>query len=114
MSTVKKICGYWVDQNGNRWEAAIYSKKEAEESGLESSKNCTNCFHSEYLENCIDCNDCDDCSYCVECTDCQKSSNLNNCTGCVSCVNCDCLEDQRGKKNKVVCILTNRLINKGK
>ena len=62
--------GYWIDENGNRWNDSC-DKERAKE--LSSSMiNCYNCY------NCCDCYYCDNCDNC------------SNCYYCNNCSNCKC------------------------
>lgn len=75
---MKKIDGYWVDENGNRWNDC--SKERAKE--LSSS-----------MINCYNCNNCCGCHYCHNCHYCDNCRNCHNCWGCQYCRVCQDCED---------------------
>lgn len=51
---VERVGWFWIDENGNKWNARYFSKEEA----LDYSKSLINC------ENCINCYDSDNCRKC--------------------------------------------------
>jgi len=79
---MKKIDGYWVDENNNSWHA----KNRTEEQAVK---------YSESLVDCINCVDCTNCRGCIGCTNCIK------CVGCVDCRDCKECVDCRYRENEV-------------
>jgi hypothetical protein len=61
---------YWMDTNGNKWNANDFKEDRARRL-------------SKTLENCIDCTDCSHCTDCIDCTKCIGCSNCTNCTNLV-------------------------------
>lgn len=54
---VKNIDGYYVDENGNKWDENTNSEIDAK-------------IKSDSLKNCKNCINCSDCSDCYRCSDC--------------------------------------------
>ena len=54
---MKKVKGFWVDENENRWDCKKYSLDKA----IELSKSLIKCYN---------CNNCENCQYCHSCFDC--------------------------------------------
>ena len=69
---------YYVDENNNKWDMEIFSKKEADECS-ETLVNCNNCYDCSYCKNCNDCNNCNDCYFCKNCYDCYFCKNCYDC-----------------------------------
>lgn len=87
--TVKLIDGFYVDENGNKWDSNKFTKYEAT-------------WHSKSLGDCHDCIDCINCEYCVDCincTDCYFCTECNNCKNCEKCYNCVDLNNQINSSN---------------
>lgn len=80
---MKKVKGYWVDKNGNKWDATLYTKDQA-------------LGYSISLYNCKDCINCTDCTKCEHCIDCVACHNCLGCFRCMSCKNCNFCEHCRG------------------
>ena len=72
--------GYWIDENGNRWND--YCSEERAKELSSSMINCCNCY------NCSDCSDCSDCCNCRDCSDCCNCDNCRDCSGCSDCRYC--------------------------
>ena len=78
---MKKVNGFWTDENNNKWDCDYYTKERA----IQLSKTLINC------RDCRDCLDCSDCRYCSNCLDCSDCRNCSNCLDCSDCSNCsDC------------------------
>ena len=45
---MEKIGNYWIDKNGNKWDAGLFTEKQAEKISL-TLINCTDC------DNCYKC-----------------------------------------------------------
>ena len=93
---MNKINNFYVDKNNNRWDADIYTKKEAMTyseslvncSDCHNCHNCRNCSYCSYCHNCSECRNCSDCSYCGNCSDCSNCGNCSYCSNCRDCSNC--------------------------
>ena len=71
--------GYWMDENGNYWNATTTTGKQA----VEYSKSLVNC------KGCKDCKGCTSCVYCNECRACIDCVNCNYTNRCIHCFCCD-------------------------
>ena len=58
---MKKINGYWVDENGNKWNCCLYDEETA----------------VRYSKILINRTDCEDCRYFIRCTNCTDCGFLN-------------------------------------
>ena len=77
--------GYWIDENGNRWNDC--DKERAKE--LSSSMiNCHDCCNCSYCRGCYDCCNCSYCRYCRGCYDCRDCRGCRGCRGCYDCRGC--------------------------
>lgn len=88
---LKKINGYWMDENNNRWDTKIYTKEQAEKFSKSlvdcyNCYNCDNCYNCRYCDYCNNCHNCHQCSYCGNC---RYSSNCYNCYDCRYCDYCN-------------------------
>lgn len=70
---MNKINNFYVDENNNRWDADIYTKKEA----------------MTYSESLVNCHNCSDCSCCSDCSDCSNCHNCRDCSYCRNCSDCN-------------------------
>ena len=77
---MKKINGFWVDENNNSWDCRSYSEEDA----IKYSETLINCINCINCSNCINCRNCSNCSNCSYCSDCSNCSNCSNCSGCSS------------------------------
>lgn len=78
---MKQINGYWVDEDGNRWDCKKFTREQAEKFS-KSLVNCQDCY------NCCDCISCNSCWYCKYCIDCIDCCDCNNCYDCDFCNYC--------------------------
>lgn len=98
---MKKIDGYYVDENGNKWSENLFS----EEKAIKFSETMVGC------RECTDCEDCRDCSFCTNCTNCDYCDYCNNCvdcincTSCINCVTCNACSDCDDCKECANCVL---------
>lgn len=92
---MKKVNGYWVDENENKWYANSCSKKQAEE----FSKTLIDCVGCRDCRNCVGCQDCNGCTgsnYCQHCTSCHGCISCSWCSHCFNCRNCnDCIRCEK-------------------
>lgn len=65
---MKRIRDYWVDEEGNKWNAHLFTEEEAE-------------AESKTLFRCVDCTNCVNCEMCSDCVNCES------CYGCRHCAN---------------------------
>ena len=87
---MKKVKGYWVDKNRNKWDATFYTKDQALGYSISLYKckdciNCTDCTNCEYCIDCVACHNCLGCSrcmYCKNCNFCTKCRGVSDCNGC--------------------------------
>ena len=95
---MKKLNGYWVDKNNNKWEVDFYTEKEAEKHS-KSLVNCIECVNCIDCRDCIDCRncrncrDCEDCKDCIDCEDCRNCRDCEDCRNCIECIECIDCED---------------------
>ena len=61
---MKNENGFWVDEDGNRWEDSHTSKEQA----FRWSKTMINCTNCKDCTGCINCKDCIGCDNCKDCT----------------------------------------------
>lgn len=64
---MKDKADLWVDENGNKWDAHVFTEKEAVVASktLKGCVNCTNCVNCEMCSDCVNCEDCYGCSDCA-------------------------------------------------
>lgn len=96
---MKHVNGYWIDENGNRWNDDYSEELVVNASNsLINCSGCTDCFGCTECKNCTECNDCSQCKWCSTCQSCyacsgsKKSNDCCHCRGligCRSCKNCD-------------------------
>ena len=88
---LKKINGFWVDKNNNRWYITIYTKEEAKRfsKSLVNCNYCHNCHDCYYCYYCHNCHYCDYCHYCNKCDYCIKCYNCYYCNDCYYCYSCN-------------------------
>jgi hypothetical protein len=96
---MKERGGFWVDENGNRWECATHTKEKAREmsASLKNCSNCVDCYKCSY------CNSCNSCAFLVDsnsCLLCFKCNNCLNCKTCWFCTNCINIEGGHNLENK--------------
>lgn len=87
---MKKISGYWIDANNNRWNCDIFTEERAKkysETLIDCTlcTDCSYCSYCNYCTRCTECSDCFDCTECSECTDCSYCSDCLDCTYCSDC-----------------------------
>lgn len=90
---MKKINGYWIDENNNKWDCNFYS----EEKAIELSKTliyCDNCFNCSYCSSCRYCHYCHYCDYCRDCSGCNDCNICHSCHHCSYCIGCHGYLDQ--------------------
>lgn len=81
--------GYWIDENGNRWND--YCSEERAKELSSSMINCYNCYNCRNCRNCCGCGNCRGCCGCCGCYNCYNCNNCSNCSNCCGCRNCrDC------------------------
>lgn len=73
--------GYWVDENGNRWDASRFTEEQAQQAS-DSLNCCTNCTNCTWCSNCTNCTCCTNCFYCTCCTNCSYCRNYVDCIDC--------------------------------
>ena len=49
---MKKIDGYWIDENGNRWNDCSKERAKELSSSMINCYNCRNCHNCHYCHNC--------------------------------------------------------------
>ncbi len=89
---MKKIDGYWIDENGNRWNDCSKERAKELSSSMINCYNCDNCWdcrNCHYCHDCWDCRNCHYCDNCYNCDNCHNCHNCNNCDNCRDCWNCD-------------------------
>jgi hypothetical protein len=79
---MRKVNGYWVDENYNAWDCKLFTEEQANEESFKLT-NCHKCI------NCTDCDRCDGCFDCHSCAGCNNCIGCSNCNGCVYCFFCD-------------------------
>lgn len=130
MFYLRKINGYWVDKNNNRWDVNEYNYKDAKKisKSMIMCKNCTNCNKCYYCEDCFDCvyclhcrncnkcwhnkfcnnliesNRCENCNNLSYCDDCVLCENLKSCYSCIECEDCENLVNCCYATNSQGCI----------
>lgn len=90
---MRKINGFWVDDNNNRWNAHMYTETEAAEvaktlTNCTDCTDCRDCLNCTYCRNCVECDHCIDCVCCTRCLECIDCTNCTRCLGCNHCENC--------------------------
>jgi hypothetical protein len=86
---LKTINGYHIDDNDNKWDANIYTIKQAEKYS-KTLTNCVNCSNCSYCSNCSCCSGCSGCSNCSYCSNCSCCSGCSGCSNCSYCSYCSC------------------------
>lgn len=94
--TIKLEDGFYVDENGNKWDAIKFTEEEAVENSnsLINCRKCVNCknligcYDCINCMNCKDCHDCRNCVICVSCSRCSCCKKCNHCRSCYKCIKC--------------------------
>ena len=91
---MKKLNGYWTDQDDNKWNCNIYTEEQAIKwsKTLTNCKNCINCrscYSCNYCDSCYSCNHCNHCNYCNYCDPCNHCNHCNYCNYCNYCDSCN-------------------------
>lgn len=90
---MRNSLGYWIDENGNRWDCNVFTEKQSEE----HSKSLANCC---YMFDSYDCINCQSCVKCVKCKNCVICFNLYECTNCTNCSNNEFLCSRKNVSKK--------------
>lgn len=98
---MKKVKGYWTDENKNSWDADIYTEEEALEAsstmaGCRKCLNCISCMNCISCRNCRACLNCRHSQHCLSCRDSRKCVSCRNCISCRNCRACLNIEHCRG------------------
>ena len=98
---VALVNSWYVDENGNKWDADSETAESAEAksktlvdcSGCSGCIDCSGCIGCRDCSGCIGCRDCRNCSCCSGCRDCIDCSGCRDCIDCSGCIGCrDCID----------------------